>query len=212
MSLAAMLNPAEDQGLPSPAMTRATSEATPEPAPVAKKQKLAKDAPIFAKGSPVGHVKYAPYEAFAGSEREVMNRFNVFPDIGTITNFPRHIPYSSDKKGFLQKTGRDAFEGMHPFLTDVSCSRSPTAVFQYTFQLPSQDRVHTVMWDYNIGLVRITPFFKCCNMAKVCSLITLASFLQPDRCTDSTRKDVGIKPGSEGSLPQHYGRSVGCTG
>lgn len=23
------------------------------------------------------------------------------------------------------------------------------------------------MWDYNIGLVRITPFFKCCKMAKV---------------------------------------------
>lgn len=23
------------------------------------------------------------------------------------------------------------------------------------------------MWDYNIGLVRITPFFKCCNYSKV---------------------------------------------
>lgn len=112
MSLAAMLNPAEDQGLLSPAMTRATSEATPEPRPLAKKQKIAKDAPIFSKGKPVGHVKYAPHEVFAGHQREIMSKFNVFPDIGTITNFPRHIPYSSDKKGFLQKTGRDAFEGM----------------------------------------------------------------------------------------------------
>jgi hypothetical protein len=24
------------------------------------------------------------------------------------------------------------------------------------------------MWDYNIGLVRITPFFKSCNYSKVC--------------------------------------------
>jgi hypothetical protein len=23
------------------------------------------------------------------------------------------------------------------------------------------------MWDYNIGLVRITPFFKCCKYSKV---------------------------------------------
>lgn len=119
MSLAAMLNPAEEQGLLSPAMTRATSEATPEPRPAAKKQKLAKDAPIFSKGNPVGHVQYAPFEAFPAHEKELMSRFNVFPDIGTIADFPRHIPYSSDKKGFLQKTGRDAFEGMYLFLTTV---------------------------------------------------------------------------------------------
>ena len=24
------------------------------------------------------------------------------------------------------------------------------------------------MWDYNIGLVRITPFFKSCKYSKVC--------------------------------------------
>lgn len=23
------------------------------------------------------------------------------------------------------------------------------------------------MWDYNVGLVRMTPFFKCCNYPKV---------------------------------------------
>lgn len=36
------------------------------------------------------------------------------------------------------------------------------------------------MWDYNVGLVRMTPFFKCCNYPKVyflphpCSLFHLA--------------------------------------
>jgi hypothetical protein len=24
------------------------------------------------------------------------------------------------------------------------------------------------MWDYQIGLVRITPFFKACKLSKVC--------------------------------------------
>ena len=40
-------------------------------------------------------------------------------------------------------------------------------VFQYTFRAPDDDREYTVMWDYNIGLVRITPFFKCCKYSKV---------------------------------------------
>ena len=40
-------------------------------------------------------------------------------------------------------------------------------VFQYTFKVPGDDREYTVMWDYNVGLVRITPFFKCCKYSKV---------------------------------------------
>ena len=53
------------------------------------------------------------------------------------------------------------------------------AVFQYTFRYkekPDEDddsRDHSgakdwvVMWDYNVGLVRITPFFKCQEYQKV---------------------------------------------
>ncbi len=40
-------------------------------------------------------------------------------------------------------------------------------VFQYTFKVPGDEREYTVMWDYNVGLVRITPFFKCCKYSKV---------------------------------------------
>ena len=43
-------------------------------------------------------------------------------------------------------------------------------VYQYTFKMPNEEREYTVMWDYNVGLVRITPFFKCCQYAKVCFL------------------------------------------
>ncbi|KAK6408365.1 hypothetical protein LTR95_018438, partial [Oleoguttula sp. CCFEE 5521] len=37
--------------------------------------------------------------------------------------------------------------------------------FQYTFSVPDDPdrRTHVVMWDYQIGLVRITPFFKSCK-------------------------------------------------
>lgn len=42
-------------------------------------------------------------------------------------------------------------------------------VFQYTFR-DSKGQEWTVMWDYNDGLVRITPFFKCLNYGKVNTL------------------------------------------
>lgn len=42
-----------------------------------------------------------------------------------------------------------------------------TTVFQYTFRVRGDDKEYVVMWDYNIGLVRITPFFKCCRYSKV---------------------------------------------
>jgi hypothetical protein len=38
-------------------------------------------------------------------------RFKIFP-LGQIhSKGIRHIPYNSDKKDFLEKTGREAFEG-----------------------------------------------------------------------------------------------------
>lgn len=43
------------------------------------------------------------------------------------------------------------------------------AVFKYEFRVPGDDTEYTVMWDYNVGLVRMTPFFKCCQYGKVCA-------------------------------------------
>ena len=47
--------------------------------------------------------------------------------------------------------------------------------FEYTFVLPGDTtgKVYRVMWDYQIGLVRITPFFKAFNFSKVCRRISL---------------------------------------
>ncbi len=56
-------------------------------------------------------------------------------------------------------------------------------VFQYTFQMPLDEKKHTVMWDYNTGLVRITPFFKALNYPKVRGLVSgeLAELILPRR-------------------------------
>jgi hypothetical protein len=40
-------------------------------------------------------------------------------------------------------------------------------VFKYVFKVPGRETEYTVMWDYNVGLVRLTPFFKCCDYGKV---------------------------------------------
>jgi hypothetical protein len=46
-------------------------------------------------------------------------------------------------------------------------------VFQYDFRDPRDNTPYTVMWDYKIGLVRMTPFFKCCKYSKVCLFVIL---------------------------------------
>lgn len=33
--------------------------------------------------------------------------------------------------------------------------------------MPDEDKIYTVMWDYNIGLVRTTSLFKCNHYNKV---------------------------------------------
>lgn len=42
----------------------------------------------------------------------------------------------------------------------------PILVFQYVFKIPGDETEYAVMWDYNVGLVRMTPFFKCCKYSK----------------------------------------------
>ncbi|KAJ4989752.1 APSES transcription factor Xbp1 [Stagonosporopsis vannaccii] len=116
-----------------------------------KRQTLAKDAPIFVEGTKiVGHVNYPPHEARGNNDLEIKHReFSVFP-LGEIhKRGMRHIPYASDKKDFLVKTNRESFE-----------------VFQYTYKRPGEERSYTVVWDYNTGLVRMTPFFKSCKYPK----------------------------------------------
>lgn len=133
-----------------------------------KKPKMVKDAAIFAKGKVKGEVRYPSFQDIDDDSLREMKKFHIFP-LGKIEEFPRHIPYNSDKKRFLEKTGRESFEGLFVIrLTQVAHNIiTPSTVFQYTFKPPGEASHYTVMWDYNIGIVRITPFFKCCKYSKV---------------------------------------------
>lgn len=92
---------------------------------LSKRQKLVKDAAVFTRGEINGRVHYPPFECTEDASylnpqqrqelRQQHQNFKIFPfgnaADGRIADFPRHIPYSSEKKGFLNKTGRDALDG-----------------------------------------------------------------------------------------------------
>jgi hypothetical protein len=172
MKVEMLLNPVSDQdneewksavtSVPQTPLQRVT-----HPSPKSRGHKLPKDAPIFRKGEPKGTVQFPPHEAGEDEELKEQHRlFRVYPR-GEIADYCHHIPYSSDKKTFLSKTGRDAFEGMCEHHSIETLTLIMIVVFQYIFKLPKEDKEYNVMWDYNIGLVRITPFFKCCKYSKV---------------------------------------------
>lgn len=137
---------------------------------------MSKDGAVFAKGNKIkGDVNFPPFEHLSEETMREVQRFTVYP-LGKIQDYCRHIPYNSEKKNFLEKTGRESFEGMFLSMQSLFLSDKLTrvgfsrAVFQYTFIVPGDDKRYTVMWDYNVGLVRITPFFKCCKYSKVSKL------------------------------------------
>ena len=124
MSVASLLNPFpmesdDTQPLPSPWTDRHSSVdlycplVTPS-STTTKKAKMSKDAPIFAKAKVKGEVRFPPWEEMDDPVicRE-MRRLSIYP-LGRIQDYPRHIPYNSDKKSFLEKTGRESFEGRPP--------------------------------------------------------------------------------------------------
>lgn len=81
-------------------------------ASILKRQKIPKDAPVFSEGTKiVGHVNFPPYEGGEYDDLALQHRrFQLFP-LGEIRKKGvRHIPYNSDKKDFLDKTGRESFE------------------------------------------------------------------------------------------------------
>lgn len=82
-----------------------------------KKQKMTKDGPLFAKGQIKGMVNFRPYDMLDERAQEQVNKFRVSP-LRHIHEYPRHIPYNSEKKTFLEKTGRESFEG-----ESKTCSR-----------------------------------------------------------------------------------------
>ncbi|KAI1394059.1 uncharacterized protein F4822DRAFT_439842 [Hypoxylon trugodes] len=112
------------------------------------KQKIPRNTAITPTSRPKGTINFPPYERLDEAALRQVRKFRVHP-FGNIHEHSRHIPYNSGKKDFFEKTGRESFE-----------------VFQYDFKVPGDETEFTVMWDYNVGLVRMTPFFKCCKYPK----------------------------------------------
>ncbi|KAI4171579.1 MAG: hypothetical protein LQ343_004171 [Gyalolechia ehrenbergii] len=152
VSVASLLNPSPpDKEQPNTLPTPCSFLYSPEVSarmPLLRKQKLCKDEATFIMGKPQEEVKYWPCEYQDGHIAAEHRKYQMYP-IGHITEYCKHVPYRSEKKTFLSKTGR---EGFH--------------VFQYTFQMPHDEKRQTVMWDYNNGLVRVTPFFKALEYPK----------------------------------------------
>ncbi|KAK0645656.1 hypothetical protein B0T16DRAFT_457665 [Cercophora newfieldiana] len=109
---------------------------------------MARDHQMPGRSRSKGAVNFPPFEDVDEHSVREVRRFQVH-SFGSIRGTCRRIPYNSGKKEFTQKTGRESFE-----------------VFQYEFKLPGEEGIHIVMWDYHIGLVRMTPFFKCCKYSK----------------------------------------------
>lgn len=86
---------------------------------------MPKDGAIFTKGKVQGEIRYQPCE-FQDEEIAVQHRqFKVYP-MGKIAEYCRHIPYNSEKKTFLEKTGRESFEGDHKILGSLKLLRLTT--------------------------------------------------------------------------------------
>ncbi|KAI1437969.1 hypothetical protein GGR50DRAFT_571149 [Xylaria sp. CBS 124048] len=158
ISLSSLLNPAPPEpsnghGFPPSPESLPTPDScgegsSPTDRSTMTKHKMPKDAAVFTKSKPKGDINFKPYENLDEASLELVRRFQVYP-FGEIQHYSRHIPYNSGKKDFFEKTGRESFE-----------------VFQYIFKVPGDDTEYVVMWDYNIGLVRMTSFFKCCKYPK----------------------------------------------
>ena len=118
-----------------PAYTANDTSLTPTPGPETpltpastRRQKNAKGKAVTRRAAPKGVVRYRSYEcnsnvicADSALRQEIIDqhcRFQVsFEGDGLISDYPKHIPYASDKKDFRNKTGRDAFECLLPCLS-----------------------------------------------------------------------------------------------
>lgn len=96
---------------PSPAtLPRSVTPYTSAP----KRQKIPKDAAIFTDAKVNGLVNFPPYEYRDDEELVAQHRkFQIYPMGNIQKKGARRIPYNSEKKDFMPKTGRDAFEGRY---------------------------------------------------------------------------------------------------
>lgn len=78
--------------------------------PREKRTKMVKDGAVFRAGSVHGELRYPPCEERDEHLTKLHTEWRLHP-MGKIADYPRHIPYQSEKKSFQERTGRDSFHG-----------------------------------------------------------------------------------------------------
>ncbi|KAG5974740.1 hypothetical protein E4U56_004294 [Claviceps arundinis] len=156
LSIAALLNPLEpgrnnaDPSLPCSSQHRYgaslhnSRSRCSEEQPILEGKRKEPTSAIAAQDS----VNFPPFEDVNDEVAREIKRYGV-PQFGSIRETREHIPYNSSKRDFSIKTGRESIEAL-----------------KYTFQIPGETLVHTVLWDYRIGFVRVAPFFKSMGYTK----------------------------------------------
>jgi hypothetical protein len=173
MDIVNLLNP-EVEHAPRPLrrIPRAAQIPRSVPAPIALSKKE-KDMPTYRKQGPILPVNYPPYAAEPTSRTfEIQKEHGLFP-MGDISEHAAHIPYSSSKTQFEEKTGRTAVEGMgFQKYNNLLIPTLIRSVFMFEFRVPTDEsrgrKRYVVYWDYNVGYVKMTNMYKACGLPKVC--------------------------------------------
>ncbi|KAG9259240.1 transcription regulator HTH, apses-type DNA-binding domain-containing protein [Emericellopsis atlantica] len=117
--------------------------------PAPSKAKKTRDSSDLSYSRATGYYKFAPFEDLDEKAMRMIRPYKIYP-FGEIGAYIAHIPYSSDKKDVMAKTGREKFE-----------------IFVYKFTDPADEKPYEIMWDVKgPGYVRISPFFKCLKHKK----------------------------------------------
>ena len=92
-------------------LPRSLTSTPPSSPQIHQKLKLSKDSAVFTRGPIRGECRYPPDEFRDELLAAQHQQFEVYP-MGDISQYPRHIPYNSEKKTFLDRTAREYFEGI----------------------------------------------------------------------------------------------------
>ena len=164
LSVASLLNPVkpESRGTrlpssPSPSLcTSSSTHGSPQLSTQStiKKQKMTKDGAIFAKGKIKGDINFPPFQILDKETLAEVEKFQVYP-LGKIDEYCRHIPYNSEKKNFLKKTGRESFEGM---MTPVYKPVYDPCSFRLQFSNTSSEFLETKKTTMSCGITILDLF------------------------------------------------------
>lgn len=158
----------------------------PRVAPVPSSSDTCFSRPVASRTTPrteeLPDVNFPPFEEDLDTiALQEIRRYRITP-FGEIQQRPENIPYNAGKRDFQSKTGRECLDGIDfhpppcPQLQPKWQLTLVCVVFQYNFQRPGDNTEFTVMWDYKVGLVRMTHFFKCCGYSKVRSSFYTGAF------------------------------------